>query len=365
MRYEFNRMANVEILHRFYQSEYRQDLDILPTLQCKKFMRDYGLLFKKTPNGFALLYETVRNQSNETLPKFPLDRSIKFSFILKAANPYFHNYSNLPFQLSSSHIYRMANMNNNENNNRLLLTSNTNHDSVSEDDAVELKSQSFLYQFSSTNNSDAIKIVDEFNTTVIEKAVEIVDGKFSFRINLKNHPPGLYSLLINGSNQLNFYASDELMGQNVFGVVEIYHHNLVPQAYKFVTENQNQDVIYQTKTYTVTFETRKTFWHYYVVLKYRTNINANDLTIGPIDPNSTLVFNRENNVSLSNGKVAVPFVSNEQLPIQENRIMGIRLNKSNGNNSGVFEIQNLPNASYRQIHVDGNNDLFSKIYVYV
>ena len=74
-------------------------------------------------------------------------------------------------------------------------------------------------------------------------------------------------------------------------------------------------------------------------------------------------------LSMSNPwTLAVPFVSDAELPLQQAPINGVQLKRSNGagNGSGIREIENLPNPSVTSIVPnDSENKIYSEIFIYV
>ena len=152
-------------------------------------------------------------------------------------------------------------------NSNLLLSSDTNDEFITAQDALELKPQVFSYSFTSPNTSATLEIRDQWSQPVIQKRSPIVEGKFYSLVDLSGHGPGRFSLFIDGIQKAQFYASDEFVGKRIFGLVDIFRDDNVPATYQFTDPNQGHDVL--PKTYAIKMDNRKTYWKYYVVLKYR------------------------------------------------------------------------------------------------
>ena len=204
----------------------------------------------------------------------------------------------------------------------------------------------------------------------------MVDGKFNYLVDLSKHKPGKFTLYIDGVQKEQFYASDELVGESIFGLIDIFRDESVPPEYQFTNPSQNHDVV--EKSYTVEINNRKTFWRYYVVLKYRLKDMEpedwpedwpNEWSIEcPSDPPQTVDPQPGNVKTVGDGMYAVPFVFEEELPLQQDPIKEIKLKRANGNVDGskIKNIDNLPNPSIATIVPDVSlNRVYSEIFVYV
>jgi hypothetical protein len=270
-------------------------------------------------------------------------------------------------------------MNNNPQNSTLLLSSKTSSGFVSSEDNLEFEALIFTYQAKSSNSSANIKINDEWSNTVINETVAVFEGKLYFLVDLRGHGPGKFGLLIDGVEKRQFYASDELVGKNVFGLIDIFRDDRVVQAYQFTDPDNKHDVL--AKTFTAKIDNRKTFWKYYVILKYRTDIEHEDLSIefftqpdnGNGDDNDadssngdfSTPFERKPTLERSDGLKAVPFISQATLPLQQDPVKKIALKKASSNSSGMFTIHNLTNPSAATITKDDEGQFLSEIFIYV
>ncbi|NOZ26268.1 MAG: hypothetical protein GXO94_09300 [Nitrospirae bacterium] len=356
MRSEFRTLFEVEILHNYYKSGVSGDFRTEPSTSCLGTLEDHALLFRRTAGGFAVMYETSGEGTTEPLK--PLNGEIKLSFILTAENPFLLNYTDLPLQSPSAHIYHLHNMNDNQQDGDLLLTSGTSTAYVSTEDRLELRPRYFRYSADSAGPSSEVEIRDERGRLIHGETVRVMNGKLEFPVDLRRREPGRFSLGIDGTTALEFYASDELAGRGAFGVIEIFVNDDVPPSYRFTAQGGGVT----GKRYSVKFDRRRTYWKYLVVLKYRKDAAPEDLSVSYPDP--AVTFGREELQTLSDGTKAVPFVSNVPLPMQSEPVKGIQLKKDGGN--GIFEIENLPNPSVRLVRPGIPDDrVYSDIYVYV
>ncbi len=379
MKIQFNSLFDVEILHNYYLSQYLKNLDIVPTETCQRHLKNYGLLFKKTEKGFVVFYEVIEETNADSHPLRPITKNVRFTFLLQSKTRYLINFSDLPLKSPAKHLFYLSNMNNNPQSGKLLLSSNTSSEFISSEDNLEFEPLVFTYQAESASSSVDIKINDQWSNTVTSETVAIVEGKLNFEINLRGHGPGKFSLLVDDIEVKKFYASDEVVGKNVFGLIDIFRDDRVPENYQFTDTDNNHDVL--AKTFTARIDNRKTFWKYYVVLKYRKDIDPQDLSIefftqtdngnGDDDDTDsgngeiTTSFERKTPIERSDGLTAVPFISQAMLPLQEDPIKNIQLKKTSSNSSGMFTIHNLTNPSAATITRDDGGQFLSEIYIYV
>lgn len=364
MELEYNTLFDVEILHNYYDSGIAEDFTITPAGTCRQDLLDHGLLFRTTPKGFAVLYGLTRNDNGSPQPLRPLEKALKLSFAIASANPYLTNFSNLPLDGGNDQVYHLHNLNDNPQGGKFLLTSERTSDRLTQHDRIKLKPQSFQYT-SKVNTSQAeIDVVNDTGKMVLKKLVETTEGIISCPVNLKDGPPGKFILKVEGTRELEFYASNELMSKSIFAVIDVFFTDNVPDAYRLI-DDDNKPL---PKTYTLRIDRRETYWRYYVVMKYRTDTSSGDLSItSPDISGSPVVFEKQSRQQISDGTKAVPFVSNRPIPFRQSPVKGVQLKKANGSGgSGIFEIDNLPNPSVAALKPDGStNKVYSEIFVYI
>lgn len=427
MERQFETLLEVEIFHNYYQSKICEDLDIEPTPSCSNQLKNYGLLYRKTAQGFTIYYNKSaleKDKDGKFISLIPVADNIQLSFVLMSKNPFLVNFSDLPLDKKRNQIYCLNNLNDNSDvqTKQLLLTSETNSANfkshISENDRLTLKPQVFQSSYKPINSTDKIKIVDGFNNTLLEKTVneiEIANGPnnsvlnktvkaeeniLNYRVDLRSYPPGIFTLSVNNEVKLEFYASDELNGRNIFGVIDLYQNDKVPLSYRFseIKDNVENDIM-KKKTYTVRIDNRQTYWRYNVVLKYRLEtikleewrddwlenwpgvippgwpvdwpqdwsiVCTRNSSASPI----TLHSKKEDSQALPDGTISFPFKSDHLLPLQQKPIKSVELKKtgnSTGNLSGIKDIEKLPYPSYRNLKQDpeNSNKLYSEIFIYL
>ncbi len=352
----FEKLFEVKFSHNFYLNSISKDFKVEPSPGCSRLLKNYRVVFREIKSGFISLIE-LANLSAGT-PVVELDNGAKFSFVIFSNNPFFKNFTNLALDSTPQSIYHFSNLNNNVQNSELLLSTETSEKFVSDNDLIILKPKKFYYNQASSNPTVLIQLKDFENKTITDKVVRIVNNELSYFVDVTPYPPGRYKLFVDGSLKLDFYADDSLSGKNIFGIIDLYCSDSVPPAYRLSDANGN----ISEKKYFINFKRRKTIWKYLVVLKFKNTINPDDLSLSY--PDSSNSFTKQPAVTLSDGNRAVPFISSSEIEFSDTTIQGIQLKKTNG--TGIFEIDNLPNASYRNIKPDlNNNKVFSEIFIYV
>ncbi len=420
METQYVALFEVEIFHNYYQSKLCAELSVEPTPSCNKQMINYGLLFRKTSHGFAVNYNKSsleKDKDGKFAPLIPVTDNIQLSFVLRSKNPFLVNYSDLPLDKKRNQIYCLNNLNENINGEtkQLLITSGTY---MSGNDRLTLKPQVFQGIFESINATDKVKIVDGYNNTLLEKTVNEIPftgrsdrtvlnktvqfekNTLNYRVDLRPHPPGTFTLSINDEEKMKFYASDELNSNDVFGVIDLYKNDKVPLSYQYSVINKNiENSIMKKNNYVIRIDNRQTYWKYNVVLKYRLEkieqeewredwldrwpgdapqgwpvdwpqdwsiVCTRDSSALPI----TLQSKKEDSQALSDGTISFPFVADKLLPLQQKPIKSVELKKtgnSMGTLSGIKDIEKLPYPSYRNLKQDSedNSKFYSEIFIYL
>ena len=365
MKITYDTLFKVALFHNYYDSEngrsVADDLEIAPTAACLRSLKNYGLLFKSTGQGFSVLYEAEEGEGDALVPRRPIEDPVRFSFVIKTRTPWFLNFSQLPIpEDGPPKIYRVHNRQDNEQGGELLLTADDAAQYLSEKDRVEAKSLLFHERFETEDTHADMQVVNERGDVVMAETVFPVENTVDFVVDLRKALPGKYTLKKNGAKVRDFYADDELVGENVFAAIDIFDDDSVSAAYRFTDENHRA----APKTYKIKIDNRKVFWKYLVVLKYRTQIDTEDLSVA-LSGNGA-AFSKLPDTVLSNGLTAAPFVSNDEMGLTAKPVKGIKLTCDAKGAADDFEIANLPNGRAETIKPDKDEDkIYSEIFIYV
>lgn len=367
MKTNFQVLFEIELIHEFYEPEknirFAKDLAIEPTPFCFDLLRDCGFLFRKKPNGFSVLADALKEKSNGYTLKKPIESQLIFSFFLLTKNPYLLNFSELPLMENHGQmIYRVHNLQNNIKEKQLLLTRDIQSEFLGEKDLIFAKSRSFSHQFTTDKIAVEMQVRDETGNTIMSKTIFSNEGFVDYQVDLSGLSPGSYTLFEDNIKELDFYADNQIAGKNIFGVIDIYNSDKVAEAYRFTDDTYR----ILPKKYTLKIASRKVFWKYMVVLKNHKKAASQDLTINLTGNHGGLNFIRQADVVLPDGLRAVPFISDRAVAFSSKPLKGIQLIKQNNHSSGIFEIQNLPNAPVYAIKPDSTSDkIYSEIFIYV
>jgi len=205
-------------------------------------------------------------------------------------------------------------------------------------------------------SSVEIEIVNEFGNVVSDKDNQTVynfDGILTYPVNLRNCPPGKHVLKIDGIDTFEFYASDALVNEYAFGIVDIFRNDDVAESYRFTDPNNKHDVIRKRhRTYSFTIDNRKAFWRYYIILKYqKKNINPDDLSIES--------FTREKAEVLPDETVQVSFVSEKAFDLKQEFTEAVNLKRG-----GSLKSIRLPYPSVSNIKPK-DKDYYSEVFFYI
>lgn len=105
--------------HSFYTSGYANDIQVIPTREAREIIQSYGLIYKKTTNGFAVIYKETAWKKRK-MSELLAGNKIEMSFVMYTSNPFFNNYTNIPFS-NEGKIYEFSNTKGAENSGQLRL----------------------------------------------------------------------------------------------------------------------------------------------------------------------------------------------------------------------------------------------------
>jgi len=369
----FQNLFSVDIQHRYYRDGVSRDFEVVPTPRTGRLMENYGLLFRKKAGGFKLLYEADPTDPLYRKPRRSLEEELRFSFLLQWKNFRLLNHSDLPLDPPPGSVYYLNNLHHTIEGGKLLLSRSS---FLSSQDLLQSKPLMFQYRTALTGPGAHLQVMNEAGETVKRERVMAFEGRASLQVDLRAHGPGPYRLEVDGTEAARFYASDDLEGRKVFALVDILNSGHVPTAYRFTDPEQDHAVT--SKAYIVEIDTRRTYWKYNVVLKYRLRNEAPEewppgwpgdwAVVVPGHPTVKIEPRPGEIKTLGDGNLAVPFVADTPLPLREEPLKGIGLKRVNGNGDGAVlrELDNLPNPSLDGVVADRKEKkVFSEVFVYI
>lgn len=353
MRIHFAKAFAVDLFHDYYPSGVSEDFSVEPTLATRQELNKHGLLFKTTPQGFVVLCET---EGDGSTPIRPLVPPLSFSFVLRSINPFLFNAANLPFTKSPQQLFYLGTRQKDSNAGELLLSADPIGKFVGAADLLALRPQRFQASFPAAGAAARWQLFDGRGGLLRSWAVPALGATSTGLVEVPQ--AGSYRLLGDGVDRLVFYADDQLAGGTPFGVIEIAADALVTAPFRFVSDAG----AVAFKRYAVRLQARRTTWQYYVVPKFDTDVDPQDLSISLASP--AVSFTRKSAVTLADGRTAIPFEAASELPLSQTSIKGVQL-KKNGPPTSRLTIDNLPNPSVNEVIPAAAGKVFSRVFVYV
>jgi hypothetical protein len=339
-------LFEIEALHDYYADKRCRDIVITPSPATSRLLSQLGLRLIQSDTG-CKIFARVTPSGNTDLVNVPIPDNTRFVFVLQLQNNNFATFTQLSLDKQPGQYYYFNNLTENLGaDNAPLLVANQLTKKVSADDLRRFKRNT--YQFAYTGapiTNGEVRFTD--NGEKFTKELDDPLGNFNFSFNLQEASGGRASFFVGGNKVDDFYLEENGVGQNVFGVIEIFHRAALPNSYRFI--NNNGSVA--AKKYVLSFANRQTTWRYTVNKKF--NLAVTDVKIkknggGGID------FTKKN------GTPAGQFIlsSNTAVPLKQEMLTGIRMTDQNDKEI----IANLPNPSLGALKQE-NNQLFSDILI--
>lgn len=395
LKLSFSKLFAVDLHHLYYTSALAENLAVVPTAESAQVMRNHGMIFRSTPKGFTVLQQAAEDSAGRDIPLRPWRYNGVLTFLIKSLDREMLNCSELPLS-GDGQIYYFNNLSANAQDGRLLLSADTDSPYVTSADRLPLHP----LQFSLATPSEAAQVQftlsDAWGRTLDTRTIAVAEGRAVYSFDLTPHGPGRYGLSMDGGATVHFYAgTGSMVSERIFGLIEIHYRATVPYACH-VCDPASSAIM--SKTFALVINSRRTLWRYYFVHKYRlTEISADrwpaswpaDFPVSmpadwpddwPDDWPRHWVVSYPNGGGvridprpaemkvMPDGRMAIPFVSNQRLPLQQAPVRGIGLHYTGGNGggSGISPMENLPSpAKGALVPENAGVDLFSDVYVYL
>ncbi|RYG09699.1 MAG: hypothetical protein EOO07_23405 [Chitinophagaceae bacterium] len=345
IKIKYKALLSLEFAHTFYKSGKCPDLEMIPSENCARLIRSFGLLYLPSEFG-GKLYAKVNNLGGNDIMQNPLPEGIKFTFLLKLKNRIFENITSINLLKPAGHRYYFNNLINNlaEDTTPLLVATGK---IVSDGDLLQFVSGSFSSVESSTAPTQTGKLIFTDSGESAETVLNNSNNVFNHNFNLQKHENGRAKFLVDGAEKGSFYSIDAAELSDLFGLVEIFYKATLPASYQF--QNGNNSVT--SRTYRIAFANRHTRWRYIITRKFNPAISS--LTVAK--SNGTSI-----NFTLLGGTPEGTFIatSDNALPLSEEKVAGIKLT----DNTNKVIIANLPNPPLNLIKTEGS-DTFSDILI--
>ncbi len=346
--FQYHTLLSIQTKHHYYKDAKGGGFQLKPTENTQKIMQKMSMMLKSSDGQTHILYDVGNiDRSEKYLSENP-DTSLQF--LLYSNEPYLMNITQLPPEGIGKILYFR---------NKAEETFLSQQDLVSSKDFYNCRSQNSSY-LNTQNKSIEIQLKDAQGTEIWKKQV---GAKQKTTVPLGNLPSGIYNLSESNKETEKFVYLFKEFSPIPLALVEIDFRNKLGKA--LLDKIRNQDSIRPWK-FEIQFETRQTYWKYFIVPKYETGLE--DLSI---DPGKTKVdFKGPTDAQLPNGQMAYLFESAQALPIQQAGLFEFQLiqNKDNKGKKNKRIVQRLPLARANAIKPENRDEsakIYSEIYVYL
>lgn len=370
----YSRLFEVDIHHDFFASGQGKDLELYPSQETERLLKQGRMLWRKTPKGIVVLYRTENDLST---PEVALSQPIRFNFLIQCKNPaFFQNITDLDqenrkFKTGDFLFFQNDPENPSFDSNQPELI---NHQLV---DGFRPKAFQFNLKLQSNPQRAIFRVTDsEGNLISAGKTTEGLElplnqelqpddtGVFLVRVNLSGKQEGLYTLQLRneGDTEDLWKKTYFLTAQNDVGI------GLASFHYPEIANSLYGD----REFYALQFKRKSTRWTYYIVSQNnKVDLATAQLSIldkgnPPESPYETYAFQQLGSAPHSDIKISdhdtVIFRSQVPIPFFEFPKLNLELRRKPGNRVLFAHLPN-PNRSGITKQVEGESE--SEIFIYL
>ena len=253
LQFKYNPWISLKISHQYFQDQIARNFSLVVSEDTLNLAQKTGILVRNTPEGIILLYDTLRA---EALRDYLINRqSISLSFYLYFSDPYFYTYTNTPLYLNTGkHILYLDNQSTSKDN---LLHKES---FVSEEEFYQVQTPS--WELKCEKAPQNLHLYDGQNQEIFQTTFEH-EKKYNIDLSSLTEGKYLYHTNKDPKNEFVLLKIDQL--KKPLGLFNfMINNNLREEAIKHIEEMEQIPAL----NYEVCFDTRYTFWNYYIVPKY-------------------------------------------------------------------------------------------------
>jgi hypothetical protein len=346
--FQYHTLLSIKTKHHYYKDDSGGGFQLKPTSQTQTILQKMGMMGKLSDGQFHILYDVGKIERVEKY--FTENTYLSLQFLLYSHEPYFINITEIPSEGVGKVLYFT-----NKGEEKYL----SQQDGVSANDFYTYRGESSSYQ---NNQKKSIELSLKNNKGEEIWKKTLAENEKSI-LSMQNFPFGLYSLSENSKEIEKFVYLVKEFAQMPLALVEIDFQNKLSKT--LLSKIRNQE-IFSPWRFEIQFESRQTYWKYFIVPKYENSLE--DLSI---DTGKTKIdFKGPSNAQLPNGQAAYLFESSQTLPIQQAGQYEFQLiqNKDNKGKKNKRMVQRLPLAranAIRPVSRDVSSKIYSEIYVYL
>ncbi len=351
LQFQYRVIASFTVEHQYYAKSLAKDLHFLPAPESAALAERIGLFLKITDAGISLSYDVFMG---DALLRYILDNEdLYFDFYLVTSNFHFVNFTDMPTESVGNLYYYDTDNATKEEKGQHRLHKNDYVDSA---DSLPMVDADFYRE---TKNKVDYALKNDAGQILREGSVS---GKY--KVALAGLPAGRYGVYENGKFQQGFvYRAVDFKRRHRLAMIRLSIKGGLRKS--IITTLEQGQVISESK-YKLKFDSRNTYWKYFIVSKYKLPLEKSG-----IDTNDTdIEFVGPEKVSLSNGETAFLFESKVSLPLKEIQDLNFKLSKDrkSGRGNGEAYLNRLPTPSADMIRPASRDEaakVYSELIVYV
>ena len=345
-------LVRFEFQHEYYASV-QSAFTFQPQKETQRLLLHSGLLFRTTKDGFTILYQAIKDETETLVPLRKLPKIFALRFWICPISPFAGVVSDLPLFSSTSQILYFDNLTDRKDGDTLYLNYAAPFVTAADkNDMVTLAPISWRYRKAGTQ-SVFVRIQSADGTVVRSENCRPWEGNVQCLIDMSQVDPGFVSITAGTEETESFYRYESFPECSPLAAVDLYGGPSVPDAYAFVDSSGMP----QPKTFTCRIAKRSSLWCYIVVPKFNTSLQASQISIE--DSDNRYIFGEATGAQTMSGEAAFAITSEDVIPHQEEPIKGLSLKRNNAD-----LIKELPNPGPDQV-MGSDGNFYSKIYVYV
>jgi hypothetical protein len=347
IKFQYYSLFKLAVLHNYYAEQPSNDFKLEPTEDTLAIIKKLNLIFKEVNGEYFILYDP--DKIDGFLGEVERKQNIKFTFLLNCSNPYFVNITEIPVEGRSEFFYFS-----NQHTNHIGENTYLHHSEFAgKADKVFVESN---IEISGDGKKKLVELKDDAGNIILTKNIE---SEEKFYISNKNVPLGKYHLFVNGNFQRAFILFSNVPLKRPIGIVEFSFAGKIREEF-IQGVKQNEIPFYN---YKISFTSRSTFWKYFLVGKYNSNLKNTTIDSG----DDKVKFKGPQEVKLHNGTDAIMFVCDGALPlkqIQEHRFQLKNVKAGVLNGKTIMDRLPLPSPEIiKPESKDENSIIFSEIIV--
>lgn len=352
----FETLFSVDLRHGYYDDGISRDFSVQPSQGTCRRLRDHGMLFRTTPEGFLVLAEVRQTDSGYKSVRRP-QSPIRYRFLLLQKRPHFLNYTDLPFHRQGREIHYFNNLEEHTSDGISYLHPTP----LNASGAKVLSLEKGIYSFETAGSGErkSARLIFPDDGLAIDREANNQDGQFRFQFNLAGYPRGRARLEVEGSTRDTFYSTGGSELDGCFGIVELFHAPAVPASYRFLQDDGGLI----PRRFAIRFERRKIHWRYELVDRTGQDLDQPNV-VEDFGGSEEKFFKDETPASYPSNRKR--FVSEHAIPFREEGNASITLTKRvNTENKAVYD--SLPNPSVHALRKDESDETryYAQVNLYI